>query len=116
MSFMSRIFQLHYENDKAFLLIQLNLDYVQICFHVGGAPSAFTYLVLGSWVEGDVELEAEGCQKTHCSITAGQLVVSLVRPAGLLVRRSGGLGGHRRGNGGKGLMQDSGCKRQKVFN
>lgn len=112
---MSRIFQLDYENDKAFLLIQFYLDCVQICFHMGGAPSAFTNLVLG-WVEGDVELEAHGCQKAHGSITAGHLVLSLVRPAGLLVRRIGGLGGPRQGNGGKGWMQDCGCKRQKVFN
>lgn len=82
---------------------------VQIFFHIG-ASSAFTYLVLGGRVEGDVELDTHGCQKTHCTIMAGHLVVSLVRPARLLLRRSGSLGGHRRGNSGKGLMQGSSCK------
>lgn len=67
------------------------------------------YLVLGGIVVGDIELDTHGGQETHCTIT-GHLVVALFRPAGLLVRRSGGLGGHRWGDSGKGLMQDSGCK------
>lgn len=82
---------------------------VWICFQIG-ASSAFTYLVLGGRVEGDIELDTQGCQKTHCTIIAGHLVVSLVRPTRLLVRCSSSLGGHRRGNSGKGLMQDSSCK------
>lgn len=69
------------------------------------------YLVLGSRVVGDIELDTHGGQETHyCAITAIHMVAAFFWPAGLLVRRSGGLGRHRRGNSGKGLMQDSGCK------
>lgn len=71
---------------------------------------AFTYVVLGGRVVGDIELDTHGGQETHCTITAGHLVVALFRPVGLLVGHSGGLGSHRWGNSGKGLMQDSGCK------
>lgn len=82
----------------------------------GGGCDAFTglvfpYLVLGGGVDGDVELYPQGRQQTQRTVAAAvHLVVSLLGPAGLLVRRRRGLAGHRWGHGGEALLQNSGCE------